>query len=543
MSDKTQYESKRRTVALAAVIAALLVLAYVNRFIQDDAFISFRYAQNLATGEGLVWNPGERVEGYTNFLWTLMMSVPLWIGRDPVAFSYALGLLSFVGTLLITYRLARFVCGTGSAAVLAVVLLGTNYTFSAYATGGLETQMQAFLVVSAAYLSLQLGAGGEWPVLRLVLVSLLYAAALLTRLDSAAALLPAFVYATWRLWKAGSPTRVPLSRAAALLLPAAIVVGAWLVWKYIYYGDVLPNSFYVKATASVTSARRGGVYLYHFFSSYLLLPFVLIAAFRARTLLATPQRRVLAATLLLWTVYVVGIGGDFMEFRFLVPVMPFGMTLLAVLIASFRRRAVLIGLTAFVIAGSIWHAMTFRVVDGIADVAKLHGHIVAPDEDWEGVGKTLGRLFAGEDEGVTIATTAAGAIPFYSRLRTIDQLGINDEWIARHGVVRSTRPGHQRLATHRYLDERGVHLVIGHPRVDAIGKRFGGFASAQALGQAFHIEDFRPELVQPGAGIVEIPVNERYKVTVLYLTPNEAVDRVIERHDLRMYPISLRTRR
>lgn len=309
-----------------------------------------------------------------------------------------------------------------------------------------------------------------------------------------------------------------------------------MIWKYFYYGDVLPNSFYAKATASVTSTRRGGMYVYHFFRSYLLLPFVLIAAFRAKTLLATAPHRLLAVILVVWTVYVVDVGGDFMEFRFLVPVMPIGMTLLAALITSFRKRVVVAVMASFVVAGSIWHASRFQAVDGIADVASLHAHIVSPDQDWEGVGRVLGRLFEDEDGEVTIATTAAGAIPFYSRLRTVDQLGVNDQWVAKHGVVWSTRPGHQRLAPHRYLVDRGVHLVIGHPRVVAAGKRFGGFGSAQALGQAFHVEDIRPEMIPPGAGIVEIPVNERNKITVLYLTPDPTIDRVIERNGLRLYP-------
>ena len=50
--------------------------AWIVRFVQDDAFITYRYARNLARGEGLVFNPGERVEGYTNFLWTVMHWLP-----------------------------------------------------------------------------------------------------------------------------------------------------------------------------------------------------------------------------------------------------------------------------------------------------------------------------------------------------------------------------------------------------------------------------------------------------------------------------------
>jgi arabinofuranosyltransferase len=59
---------------LVALAMFLSVLAIGNRFIQDDAFISFRYAQHCAEGHGLTWNIGEQpVQGYTNFLWTLLL--------------------------------------------------------------------------------------------------------------------------------------------------------------------------------------------------------------------------------------------------------------------------------------------------------------------------------------------------------------------------------------------------------------------------------------------------------------------------------------
>ena len=77
---------------VGGVVVAVLgvVVALFRRFVQDYAFISFRYARNLADGLGLVWNVGERVEGYTNFLWTLMMAPSFKLGVDVVAWSWAL---------------------------------------------------------------------------------------------------------------------------------------------------------------------------------------------------------------------------------------------------------------------------------------------------------------------------------------------------------------------------------------------------------------------------------------------------------------------
>src|SRR4051794_37699784 len=72
---------------ISILCAAALVLACVHvfwlRFVCDDAYITFRYAANLAHGLGPVWNPGERVEGYTNFLWMVGAVKVIALGGRP----------------------------------------------------------------------------------------------------------------------------------------------------------------------------------------------------------------------------------------------------------------------------------------------------------------------------------------------------------------------------------------------------------------------------------------------------------------------------
>lgn len=173
------------TVIFLLVALGLLYLAWVNRFVQDDAFISFRYAENLATGNGLVWNPGERVEGYSNFLWTLAISFAMRVGAEPVSASIVMGRLLFSVTLFYTYKTGEFLLGSSSRGAAAMLLLGTNYTFSAYATGGLETQLQACLFLLCAYKLLTISRTGKIPRTgALFSLSVLMSAAVLTRLDS-----------------------------------------------------------------------------------------------------------------------------------------------------------------------------------------------------------------------------------------------------------------------------------------------------------------------------------------------------------------------
>jgi arabinofuranosyltransferase len=83
-----------RHIVSAVLAISCLVRAFDRRWVSDDAFISFRYGRHLAEGEGLVWNPGEYVEGYTNLLWTLVLAVIEKLEADPVLASQALGLAS-----------------------------------------------------------------------------------------------------------------------------------------------------------------------------------------------------------------------------------------------------------------------------------------------------------------------------------------------------------------------------------------------------------------------------------------------------------------
>ncbi|MEI7425254.1 MAG: hypothetical protein WCK10_04010, partial [Candidatus Staskawiczbacteria bacterium] len=108
----------------------LAVLFYHNYSIRpwmlDDAFISFRYAENFAAGHGLVFNPGERVEGYTTFLWVLILGVGKALGLKVIPLSQNLGALFALGTILLLMFAHRFSSHISAAsALLAALFLGT----------------------------------------------------------------------------------------------------------------------------------------------------------------------------------------------------------------------------------------------------------------------------------------------------------------------------------------------------------------------------------------------------------------------------------
>jgi len=163
----------------AAAILPILVLfawqAIRTYWLCDDAYISFRYVRNLVEGHGLVFNPGERVEGYTNFLWVLELAA-IWkvVGLRPEVASSLISLLYTAGAIALTailalrtpFRERRFLVAAG-----ALLCLAASHTFAIWSTSGLETRQFTFLLLAAA-VCLQ---SKERP--RLVLASLALAAA------------------------------------------------------------------------------------------------------------------------------------------------------------------------------------------------------------------------------------------------------------------------------------------------------------------------------------------------------------------------------
>ncbi len=526
------YTRQFKTIMLSSIVL-LTILAIHNRFVVDDAFISFRYSQNLAGGKGLVWNEGELVEGYTNFLWTLLMTIPFFLGIDPVIFSWAAGISISVLTLWLTFRLASLILGSRHWGLLATVLLGTNYSFSAFATSGLETQLQARLFVACAYVACDLLRQGIKDDRVLLLLSLLIALVLLTRLDSGIFVAITGMFVLFHIRRREWSGR--LRKAATLIVPAAFIIGAWLLWKLSYYHDILPNTFHAKAASLSTFGLK---FYPSFLLTYWLLPFFFLGLaylYRLIRSASLPQFYLLAA-MTAWAMYV-ALVGDFMEFRMLVPILSFMFIFLAWLIReSTGTTALRAGMAVVVVLGSLAHSYSFNgyfetvfkgryfVSDSVSD---LSADIT--ERRFADIGKTLGELFEYNQE-VTIATGPAGAIPFHAGLRTVDMHGLNDLHVNQTGCFRPYYPvaGHKQIATLSHLQEQNVNLVLGG---------FPDRLRPHAGGGPYTLADLPNLSVEapPGARIIEVPLDEGTVIAVLYLNGKAFIDGAIASHGLRTY--------
>ncbi|TFH26216.1 MAG: hypothetical protein E4H00_10905, partial [Myxococcales bacterium] len=137
-----------RLDAVALVGLCVLALCHAVWFnhTADDAFISFRYVDNWVRGHGLVFNPGERVMGYSNFLWVVLLYPFALVGVPIDTAARILGTLFAWGTLIRIYVFLREEFAGRFAAIAGVVFLASSGSFALWMYGGLECQLLAFLI-------------------------------------------------------------------------------------------------------------------------------------------------------------------------------------------------------------------------------------------------------------------------------------------------------------------------------------------------------------------------------------------------------------
>lgn len=529
---------RKPAVFLPPLLAAAWYIAYSLRFIQDDAFIFLRYAENWADGYGLVWAPGQSVQGFTNLLWTLWLSVPFRIGADPVPFAIWSGLFIYPLSLVLIYGQACRILGNRLHALAVLILLASNYTFVSYASGGLGTQLQLALALAAACLTFIWYDRAGWHSIAWTAgLSLAWGITLLSRLDSAVFAAVFGLWALYSVFRQGGGRSWISSRVTALILPGAVILAAYLAWSFWQYGDIMPNTFYAKSSDDWGwRLQRGLIYHVLFLLSYFYIAFVVQALLRPVELFADPKIRVCGAFILAWIVYVTLIGGGFMEFRFYVPVLPF-LAILSVHIIV-QSRWPLWPIVGGLILLSVLHAKTFSFDGQIRNLNRLnllqneraqsHGNDVVIS-----IGKELRRIFPGSyKSGPTLAVYTAGAVPFYAKLPVVDMHGLNDRWLARYGQAnKNSAAGHEKVAPVSYLEGRGVHLILGVLRSGPYEKVLDFRYCPQDF---IYTIDMAEESLPNRPVILELPGGEA--VALLYLKDHPAVEQALEDGNLTKHP-------
>ena len=455
-----------------------------ERWIQDDAYISFRYAKNLISGAGLVYNPGSYVEGYTNFSWVMLSAIPLLFGKiDPIFFMHRLSLGLWVGSYLLLLLIGlRSLAFAQWLSPLTLVLLSYNYSFNMWFFSGMEVSLVTFLFVAlvATFIFLKEKAFvGVFTVLTTLTV--------MTRMDSVF-FLAGLVLATI-LIHYKRDFKIPWRQILLSLTPLVVLLGIYFIWKIYYYGNIFPNTYYAKLGYR-TFYARGLEYLTSLFAAYPYLAAGILGCFglfekRTSDFFRFSAYGIFATALTLF--YVVRLGGDFMEWRFVTPLFGCiyllavgGFLVLVKFLCSICLRgekssksvawavSVSCALAAIVYADRNKEALSERtfqyLMPGMESIPSLRKY-AEPPFLWREVGKALKDVIPHD---ITYATSACGMIPFFSEHRVIDVLGLTDAEIAKKKIgyagAERERVGHEFVeGDPEYLRSRGVTFIFDWP--------------------------------------------------------------------------------
>lgn len=452
----------RRAVWCIAALALLLggTRAWQLGWICDDAFISLRYAQNLVAGAGLVFNPGEYVEGYTNLSWTLLLAAALALGLPDLQSAAALGLASYAalaGMLLAHTRRRARETGRFPLPLAALAVLGMD-DFHVWATGGLETCLFSALA-TGGLLRLQRRDRSNSD----LEAGLIFSALLLTRPDG---VIFAAVGVAAQLLRA--PACPAAWRAAArTALPVAVTLVLWAAFKLAYYEELFPTAFYSKSALG-SWWSQGALYLRLFLIKNWALG---LAALGAAALLAHALRQradaagniaALLAGGLVFALYVVRVGGDFMFARRLLPAVPLLLLACEEGLLQLRGERLRLAASAAVWIGLAFPGSVYRHgelrIQGIADERRFYPPETVALRKRQG--EALQRALSGTDARVAFEGGLC-MLAYYSRLPYLVELtGLTQYSLAKRPLEQRGFVGHEKAADPQWFAENQIDLLV-----------------------------------------------------------------------------------
>lgn len=462
------------SIGLILYIIFTMLFAHLI-FLGDDCYISFRYAQNLIHGYGLVWNEGEYVEGYTHLLWVLWIALTMYLGIMPETSVIFTGYLCGLAVLILMFRWS-YIKQKHSTWILWFIpaALICNRSFVAWCSGGLATMLFTLLLL-LAYLS-YIKEDEEKSLIPWI-SSTFFAIAELTRPEAGIFMCATgfcFLYQVLRKnrsWKS----------LVLWCMPFIIIVGGHFLWRYYYYNAWLPNTFHAKVHGAWW--EQSLQYFMIFAEEYHLhysIPFVVCASWRSPKQWHAP----LWFGLTLYMTYIGYVGADRFEFRFLVVILPLYLILVqdalvfyADLLTRLSPKQYQYGLAIILLTVSLvgsthplgWSRSYKRAYHHrwknahVASLPRIKYYANMRVEQGQRLHYFVQQQKIPMD--FKISTGGAGALPFYSQLWTLDYYGLNDSHIARKEVKSRGLIGHETHASINYMQKRGVEAY-------AILKRF-----------------------------------------------------------------------
>ncbi len=424
-------ERKHELIILGIIFCLFLAHAFLMSFYDtDDAYISFRYARNLYKGEGLTFNPGQRVEGYTNFLWTVLMVVPFALRFPPIIWARLLSIFSALLLMWLLYR--RSQSSIPLCRLSGPLLFACSGSAAIWVMAGLETVFFSLLIFWAMIRSVE----KEQSFKHIMFTGLLALGAALTRPE---ALMFVFLFGVFQLTLCKRDNFWAVLTEFVLFF---LLYGIYFFWRYNYYGYFLPNTFYAKTGGGGSQIEQGLAYLKSFAFGPGLIPLILMFCSMMKKG-RSRRNSLMILSVMLFLVYVAFIGGDWMPlWRFMVPVLPIIFYLVSDGLEALHNRIKSKNAGSVIIALLLLLAVTGQMPSSLKWIRQNPVFTGEPKVD---VLKELGlHLKKNAPPNAVIAVVPAGKIPFYSELWTIDMRGLLDTHIAHEKIQRTGLAGHEK---------------------------------------------------------------------------------------------------
>jgi len=414
----------------------------------DDAMISMRYAWNLSHGAGLVWNSGEYVEGYTNLLTTLIMTLATFAFEKSTAplFMQLLGIGFMLGSACLAVQIANHVTQDLNSRHQALIRVLTflcvliYYPLVYWSLMGMETGLLTVLVLGSVLFTLKYSETQQFSYLFWMAICL--GLAFLTRPDSAIFAVLNFSFVLLKTYKTK-----PIKTVTQHILLAGGVYSLFIIgqtmFRWLYYGELLPNTYVLKLTGMpiIERLKNGVRFVRPFFlESALLLLVVYVGMVPFKKI-----RWFLFSFILAAVAYQIWVGGEpWLYWRILAPAMPlvfilFIQTVLLLVVALSKRLAVVSSNsetknTFYQNAPEIIVVVIVLTVMMITNIRFL-SQIFLITEPYEvgsnrrnvNIAIALNQITSDE---ATIGVTWAGAIPYFTDRTAVDFLGKSDKVIA-----------------------------------------------------------------------------------------------------------------
>ena len=458
------------SIGLLLFFSALLIwhTSYYYPFISDDALISLRYAERFLAGQGLTWTAGEAVEGYSNLLWILLSAFLGALGMDLVDSLRVLGITGMIvifSAIIYGYRKQDSLNTIWFPIVVGLLFLALAAPIAVWAIGGLEQPLYGALLAVSIPLMYHVLSAEKYNTKVLLSLSFTLGLLCITRPDGALFTITSVITLLLvELFYKKNNFKEIASKIVFLSIFPILFYGGQLIFRLSYYGEFVPNTALVKLNPSIHNLLQGIEYFLTGIQS--LAPFSYITLVALIVLMFFSHTRVRATYLLitaaLWSVYIIVIGGDiFPAHRHFIPlVVIFAFILVEgsyALISYLRTLATPYYTFIFIIIGFI---LFIPYVDTQFESSANKKAIY---ERWEWEGKEIATILkdAFSTQQPLLAVTAAGCLPYWSKLPSLDMLGLNDYYLPRHPPkdIGNGFLGHE-LGEGRYTLERNPDIMI-----------------------------------------------------------------------------------